>query len=68
MEDEEQVAFELERDALADAVDTNDLLADGGRDGRMEGAEDERRSEPHRLDGLVHDARVEGLDVRRDVG
>ena len=68
VEDQEQLAVELEHDALADAAGTADRLPLHGRDGRVHGAQEERARETNRLERLAADRALERLDVDADVG
>ena len=42
--------------------------AEDGAQRRIDGAEQERAAEPHALEPLADDARLQRLDVDRDVG
>ena len=68
MEDEEEVALELEDDALADPAESDDASSHRLRERRVDRADEERRAEPHAHEGLVEHARRQVLDVDDDVG
>ena len=65
---QEQVAFEGDDDALAEAPTPRDALADDVGDRRHRGAQHERTGQPDALEALAGDALARGFDVDRDVG
>src|SRR3972149_4641891 len=68
MHDQEQVALELDDDALADPPDSGDALALGGRYRRVEGAEDDRAPDPDALEDVAYGHAAQRFEVRLDVG
>ena len=68
MQDQPDVVFKADGDALADAAEFADRLAFCGRDGRLRGAQKERRGDADVFEALVEDAALDGGDVGGDVG
>ena len=65
VQDEEQVAVELEDDALAEPAEAADDLALGGVQRRVEGADQERVDDAHPLQGLARRPGGAGTRCRR---
>ena len=68
MDDDEEIVFEREHDSLAEAADRDDFASFEGGRGGLDGAEHERVRQPQFLERMAEHARLEGLDVNRDVG
>ena len=68
MDDQEQIAFELPDEPLAETAQRDDLLAVGLIDWRIEGANEERTGEADALEPLTGDARSQRMQVELDVG
>ena len=68
MDDEEEVVLEAEDDALAEPAERDDRATDDGGDRWIDGAQEERAREAHRLERLAENARREALEVQLDVG
>ncbi len=68
MDDEVHVTTQRDRDALAEPVDTRDLVPRDGRPRGRDGAEKERITEPQLVDRAPDDPPPQTLDVHRDVG
>ena len=68
MEDEPEVVFESDADALAEAHEFGDLFAFGGSNGRVGGAEQRGRDDTNARDALAEDSALQGLDVDDDIG
>ncbi len=68
MDDEPEIAFEADGNALADAAQFADGAALDGCDGRVDGAQDKDALQANALEGLAEDARFERGEVGGDVG
>src|SRR5439155_10342971 len=68
VEDEEELALELEDDALAEAAEPDDPPALRLADRRIDGADEKWGREPDTLERLPDHARGQVLDVDDDVG
>ena len=68
MQDEEQLALQLEDDPLTESVQRDDSLALQLRQGWIDGPQEERGREPDALHAMPDDARSEGVQVEQDVG
>src|ERR1043166_1569124 len=67
MDDDEQLAVRLDRDAFAESLDGDDALADQVGEWWLDGAEQERRLETDLFERLADDPAPERLDVDGDV-
>src|SRR5712692_1042881 len=67
MQDEKEVPFELDDDALAHSPDSDDFLTLDGGDRRRHAAQHEGIQEPHALESLPDKVRLEMLDVHHYV-
>ena len=68
MEDEVQVALEVEDDSLAEAAEPHDSLSDDRGDRRLEGPQQERAREPHLEERPSNHPGLERGQVGGDVG
>src|SRR5439155_26174836 len=67
VEDEEEIAFESDDDALAHSTHVAHAPAFGGFGRRLEGPQQVEPQDADLLDLLAHDSAREVLDVERDV-
>jgi hypothetical protein len=67
VDDDEQLVFERDDDALAEPAEAGDLTAGDGRGRRIDGAQQERARDPDALEPRAIDARPQRLDVDGDV-
>ena len=68
VQDEEQLAVELEDDPLAHPPQADDRASFDGGDRRLQRAHEERIADPQPLERLVQHPRGERFEVERDVG
>ena len=68
VEDEEDLPLHLPHDALPQAPQPHDPAALGGRECRIDGAQQRRADDTRALEGLAHDTGRQRLEVNRDVG
>ena len=68
VQDEPEVALKSDSDALADPHELADSAPFDRGNGRIGGAEQERSGDTNLLDWVADDARLEGAQVRGDVG
>ena len=68
VQDEPDVVFEAEGDALADAAQAGDALAFGFADGRVDGAEEEEPVDTDGQERLAEHPGLKGGEVGHDVG
>jgi hypothetical protein len=62
-----ELVLEADGDALAEPPQLVDLLALDASDRRVGGAQQERMADPHARQLPAEDARLQGLDIDRDV-
>ena len=67
VENQEEIAFQLEDDALAQPAETQDLAVFSVVYGRVDGPEEERTREAHLLEGLSHDPGLQRVDVELNI-
>ena len=53
MENQEELAFELDNDALADALESDDFFTFGRTNWRLEGAQEKRAGQSNFLQRLI---------------
>ena len=68
MQNEEQLALQLEDDPLTEPVQRDDGLALQRRQGWIDGTQEERGRQPDAVHAMPDDARSEGVQVEQDVG
>ena len=68
VEDQPEIAFEADGDALADAPQLADRAALEVLKGRVHGAKEKRAGKANAFEGFVKDARFEGGEIGGDVG
>src|SRR5919109_1717988 len=68
MEDEKELSFHLPHDALPDAAQVDHAASFGGRERRIDRAQQRRAGDARALERLAHDAGGQRLEINRDVG
>ena len=68
VQDEEQLAFQLEDDPLTEPMQRDDSLPLERRQRRIDGTQEERGGEPDPLHPMPDDTRSEGVQIQEDVG
>ena len=67
MEDEPEIVVDSDGDALADAAELDDFMAEGVVDGRIGGTKKKGAGNLNTAQRLAEDARSEGVEVNDDI-
>src|SRR5437867_55302 len=68
VDDEEELVFELDHDALSEPAEPENRLPLQGAEGWLDGAKEKRARQPNAAERLSNEVRDETLDVDDDVG